>query len=306
MRNFIFLLLFPLFVPSYSLAIINGGNSDWPNAVALVNKIDNSIFCSGVLVTPRIVLTAAHCLSTRGRNKVNPKDIGIHLGNGSLSGKTLDFVDAKRTEFRKCYKTNTECDFGFIELQNDLPDIQVNIATEDILTEYINKDHPELIYVGFGTDERGKFGVRKKINHQMDSIPSELITDDLKVGTENYKNISLCSPPYSLDSEACFFALLISSNYENVANIHRSKIFNRNVFNAFSVFSVDLNSNGNVFGVAQGDSGGPLYIKIREKVLLAAINIGGTDNSFYAQSVSIPIFPHLNWLKSKIKNLNLD
>lgn len=70
---------------SNSRALIKGGQfarpGEYPSTVALTSA-DGTIFCSGTLLTERLVLTAAHCLKGRASTQLR-----IHIGNGAEGGR---------------------------------------------------------------------------------------------------------------------------------------------------------------------------------------------------------------------------
>lgn len=73
----------------------------WPSSVALVKN--HQIVCSGVLVKPQVVVTAAHCLADM-RNPRQPQlfdmsPYGVYLGNGRLGGEVVPQYGIKTAGF---------------------------------------------------------------------------------------------------------------------------------------------------------------------------------------------------------------
>lgn len=69
--------------PRNSLAIYGGkpaGEGEWSSTVGLSRA--GKLRCTGTVIHPRVVVTAAHCLN----KKWAPEEIGIAVGNGTLGG----------------------------------------------------------------------------------------------------------------------------------------------------------------------------------------------------------------------------
>jgi len=123
---------------------------EWPAAVAVV--INNENLCSGVVVAPRLVLTAAHCLV----DAKEPSKIVVVFGQRISNVPANQVVGVKRVGIHPdyCGETASECaDIAFVEL-----DVDVNVGAfiVPLSTSSELKDAlalgQSLTIVGFGRD----------------------------------------------------------------------------------------------------------------------------------------------------------
>lgn len=171
-----------LFVWSGPLFAVDFGQTDdsgkWESVVALTREYPldpgtYQIFCSGVVVAPKIILTAAHCLQEDGvrPGRAGFRDIArnlkIYFGPGDKSGRVDGPVyDVERVHIHPYYLRDVrgQADVAIVQLRNNAPlaaDQIYPLALDVKLLKDRLRRGSELTVVGFGFSEQlnGSFGV---------------------------------------------------------------------------------------------------------------------------------------------------
>ena len=164
------------FVPPTATSVpeIVGGTpvdeGEWLQVVAL--ELGN-FRCTGTLLAPTLVLTAAHCIP----QNLNVSDVKVGFGNddaslvGTLSATAVDI----HPEF--CAECSVDrMDFAYIVLESaaNLPPIP--LVTSQATYDTLMSVSASVTLVGFGEDENGTSGIKREVQ--------TVITDHSRTGQE--------------------------------------------------------------------------------------------------------------------------
>lgn len=122
-----------------------------PIVVGLLNdRFGTSAGCSGALVAPQIVMTAAHCLT------LPPQSLWIPEPGSDLRDTSTRRIQADRYFIPSDFSASRfpyQNDFGIVVLKSSFPNITtLEIATLDEIKEWMNEER-EVIHVGYGCTE---------------------------------------------------------------------------------------------------------------------------------------------------------
>lgn len=153
--------------------IFNGdfvSEDEYRNVISFSYK--GKSYCTGTLVDPLTVVTAAHCLK---RYKTKERDFSIaklYIGKGTKDGKFEGQYELSSYWIHPYYNIGYQNDVGVVRLKKPITDPTVKFTPVPNKSEIQNilfKNHP-LRVVGFGTTEDGGFGEKKSVEIHLNNV----------------------------------------------------------------------------------------------------------------------------------------
>lgn len=149
----IFVISISIFTAADPAQGIYGGTPAAGNPIVvglLSDRFGTSAGCSGALVAPQIVMTAAHCLT------LPPQSLWIPEPGSDLRDTSTRRIQADRYFIPSDFSASRfpyQNDFGIVVLKSSFPNITtLEIATLDEIKKWMNEER-EVVHVGYGCTE---------------------------------------------------------------------------------------------------------------------------------------------------------
>lgn len=154
----------------------------------------NGAGCSGTLIAPDVVLTAAHCV-------VSPSSMSVHFGNSEPFDASRGVIEARvHPDWTGDTTDDLSNDIALLRLDSPAPpqaQIVAPLPSSQGLT-LTDIDVTDLEFVGYGVTETGSSGTRLRMDQTLRYLcdaGGTYCNIDVPVGSDNYE---LLIPPGSL------------------------------------------------------------------------------------------------------------
>lgn len=144
-----------------SAVSIYGGESsrdgEWSSAVALLQS--GSTFCTGTVVHPKLVITAAHCVTNLQTE--SGSQVRILVGQSERTGKSYA---VERIKYYPGYRDNTVTDIAYLRLKEPVKGIEIVpvLSSEQEISSLLVKG-ASVTLAGFGFTNNRQIGIKHNV-----------------------------------------------------------------------------------------------------------------------------------------------
>lgn len=130
---------------------------EWSSAVALLRG--GRTFCTGTIVHPKLVITAAHCVTSAQTE--SGSSIRVLVGKTERDGKTYA---VERIKYFPGYRDNAPTDIAYMRLAQPVENVEIiPVLTDEAEISTLLANGAKSVLAGFGTTNRGQIGIKHDV-----------------------------------------------------------------------------------------------------------------------------------------------
>jgi secreted trypsin-like serine protease len=132
-------------------------DGEWSSAVALLRG--GRTFCTGTIVHPLLVITAAHCVTSSQTE--SGSSIRILVGKNERDGKSYAI---ERIKYYPGYRDDALTDIAYLRLSQPVENVEIiPVLSDDSEISALLASGAKSVLAGFGTTERGQIGTKHDV-----------------------------------------------------------------------------------------------------------------------------------------------